>query len=110
MIQSMVRKEARRGRELDALQSYFGLTPRPRVELLRMRYDPYRYTFGMRYLYFDLPVEEVARLKPLCFVADLPALLESQRQAEAWGMELLDTLEREGVRLELQRRGYHRGG
>jgi hypothetical protein len=99
MFQSLVRKEAQRGRELDAMHFYLGQTLRPLVELLRMRYDPYRYTFGVRYLDFDLPSAELARLKPLCFNADIAALLESQREAEAWGLELLDILEREGVQL-----------
>jgi hypothetical protein len=99
MFQSFVRKEARRGRELDALHFYMGLTLRPLVELLRMRYDPYRYTFGMRYLGFDLPAEILARLQPLCFVADLPAMLKAQREAEAWAMELLADLQQHGVKL-----------
>jgi hypothetical protein len=99
MFQSFVRKEARRGRELDALHFYIGLTLRPLIELLRMRYDPYRYTFGMRYLGYDFPVEIVARLKPLCFVAGLPKLLEAQREAEAWALELLAELKQHGVKL-----------
>lgn len=99
MFQSLVRKELRRGRELDALHFYHGLTLRPLIELLRMRYDPYRFTFGMRYLNFDLPREAVERLRPLCFVADAAALELAQRAAEAWALELLAQLQRDGVQL-----------
>ncbi len=99
MFQSLVRKELRRGRGLDALHFYQGQTLRPLIELLRMRYDPYRYTFGMRYLYFDLPEEAVARLVPLSFIADAAALSDAQHAAEAWALELLAELKRDGVQL-----------
>jgi hypothetical protein len=55
LFQTLTLKELERGCLLDALGYYHSYTLRPLVELLRIRHDPARYNFGLRYLYYDLP-------------------------------------------------------
>lgn len=93
--QSFVRKAVLRGHEVEALASFWGYTLRPLVELLRMRYCPVRWDFGMRYLERDLPPGEYARLRDLVFVRDLAAIEAHLDQAGAWGAELLRELSTE---------------
>ncbi len=58
-------KELRRGKPVDALAFYQSVTLRHLVELLRIRHDPFRATFGLRYLDHDLPADVRRRLEPL---------------------------------------------
>jgi hypothetical protein len=85
-------KECRRGRAIDAVAVYHGMLPRPLVELLRIRHDPARHDFGLRYLDFDLPTEVHARLAALAYPAGLDELLSCQAEAREWMAELLDEL------------------
>lgn len=62
-------KEARRGRDLDALNFYHALVLRPLVELLRIVHCPERWDYAMRYLDRDLPPEVHAQLRTLAFVS-----------------------------------------
>ncbi len=84
LLSHLPQKELDRGRPLDAMSFYQGLLLRPLVELLRMKYDPARYTFGMRYLEFDLPAHEVERLKPLVFVGDEQDLPKKIHLVHRW--------------------------
>lgn len=92
LTQPIVEKEALRGRPLDALNFYQGLTLRPLVELLRIVHCPWRHDFGLRYLQRDLPAEVHARLEPLAFVRDLEDLKAKHRQASAWFREVRASL------------------
>ncbi|MDA0242048.1 MAG: hypothetical protein OT477_01400 [Chloroflexi bacterium] len=82
-------KELQRGQAIDALGYYNGLLVRSLVELLRLRHDPTRHHFGLRYLYHILPAQEVVRLEPLCFVADAADLRRKTAAVLAWCEELL---------------------
>lgn len=97
-----VDKELLRGRPLDALHFYNGLLLSRLIEALRMRYCPWRYNFGMRYLGHDLPPDVYQALQPLCFIGgaqELPekkaAVLTLLRQtlAELKSMDLVQHLE-----------------
>jgi predicted nucleotidyltransferase len=77
-------KEARRGRALDALAFWQSMIVAPLVEVLRMRWCPERFTFGMRYLDRDLPREVHARLVELAYVRDLADLRAQAPAARAW--------------------------
>ena len=72
---------------------YQGQTLRPLVEALRIRYNPIRYNFYTRYVYYELPPEVVGQLEPLFFVADLDDLRAKRETAERWFHETLDAID-----------------
>ena len=90
--QSFVRKAVLRGQEVEALACFWGYTLKPLTELLRMRYCPVRWDFGMRYLDRDLPSDVYAQLRELVFVRDLAGIEAHLPKASAWGAALLREL------------------
>jgi hypothetical protein len=91
--QSFVRKAVRRGQEVEALACFWGYTLKPLAELLRIRYCPVRWDFGMRYLDRDLPPDAYNKLRALVFVRDLAEIEAQLRDASAWGAALLRELD-----------------
>ncbi len=91
--QNFVRKAVLRGQEVEALASFWGYTLKPLVELLRMRYCPARWDFGMRYLDRDLPPAAYSQLRDLMFVRDLAGIEAHLPMASAWGAALLRDLD-----------------
>lgn len=83
LTQNLVTKAVRRGAVADAVQSYLGLTLKPLVELLRMRYAPDRFDFGFRYLDRDLPVELRAEVEWLALPPTLDDVETFRVRAEA---------------------------
>jgi len=90
----LVEKECRRQRPIDAMQFYQGLIIASLVEMLRIRYDPWRHDFGMRYLHTRLPVEQARRLEDLLFIRNFPDLQAKQRVALRWFSDLAAELSR----------------
>lgn len=88
----LVEKEIARRRSLDALGYYQSVVIRPLVELLRLRYDPARYEFHLRYLHLVLPPAIAERLARLAYVADLADLSHKHAEARLWMRQLLDEL------------------
>lgn len=82
-------KSARRGEAAEAVAFYHAFVMRPIVELLRIRHDPWRHDFGVRYLRFDLPEPDRERVYRLWMVADLDALRAQHAEASAWFAELI---------------------
>ena len=75
LMHPFVEKELKRNRPVDALSFYQSIVVNRLVEALRMRYCPWRYNFGLRYLQADLPAEVYAQVEPLVYVgapAELP--------------------------------------
>ena len=91
--QSFVRKAVLRGQQVEALACFWGYTLKPLVELLRMRYCPARWDFGMRYLDRDLPPTVYDEFRDLVFVRDLDELEAKLDSASAWGVSLLRELD-----------------
>lgn len=77
-----VEKELNRGRAVDGYQFYLGVLNRL-VEALRMRYSPWRFNFGMRYLQSDLPPTVYDQVRSLVYVAGPEELLPKKEQALA---------------------------
>ena len=99
--QSFVRKAILRGREVEALASFWGYTLRPLAELLRMRFCPVRWDFGgMRYLDRDFPSDVYDEFRALVFVRDFSELEIKLEAAEAWGARLLRELDVDPSRVE----------
>lgn len=90
--QSFVRKAILRGLDAEALAAFWGYTLRPLAEILRMRYCPIRWDFGMRYLDRDLPPAVYARFRDLMFVQNAGDLERALAEASAWGAEVLGEL------------------
>ena len=91
------RKAILRGQHAEAMNAYWMATIRPLAELLRMRYCPLRWDFGMRYLDRDLPPALYSRVRDLAFVQDIEDLEAKLSTATAWGAALLRELDAESV-------------
>lgn len=94
LLAHLVEKECRRQRPLDAIHFYQGIVIAPLVELLRIRHDPWRHDFGMRYLHTTLPVDQARRLEDLLFIRNFPDLQTKQRIAVRWFNNLAAELAR----------------
>lgn len=92
LFSPFVRKELLRGREVDALSFYNGLVMPRVIECLRSRYAPWRHSFGMRYLSYDLPPEVYAEVRALLYVSDPQELPQKTEQAVALFRRTLDEL------------------
>ena len=103
--QSFVRKAIIRGQVVDALAAFWGYSLRPLVELLRMRYCPLRWDFGMRYLDRDLPQPVYRELQGIMFVKDPDELAAHLEKANGWGVRLLHELESENEPISTEKRG-----
>lgn len=88
----MAKKELLRGNEIDALECYRSFTLRPLVELLRIKHDPARHDYYVRYIRYDLPEKEQALLKELFFVGSAGEILEKQKRAAQVFQETLQSL------------------
>jgi len=92
MGQVFVRKAILRGQHVEAVNAFWAATLKPLAELLRMRYCPVRWDFGVRYLDRDLPPAVYAQFRDLVFVRDLEDLEERLARATTWGAALLREL------------------
>ena len=93
MSQSFVQKAILRDRKIEALAAYWGYTLKPLVEILRIRYCPYRWDFGIRYLEQDLPGAVYKELCSLMYVGESDELAEHLSKATSWAEQLLRELE-----------------
>jgi len=82
-----------RGQQVEAIRAFWACTLRPLAELLRMRYCPVRWDFGMRYLDRDLPPAVYDQVRKLTFVQDIEDLEAKLSTATAWGTALLQELD-----------------
>lgn len=95
MFQTLVSRQIARRQPMDALWAWHGFVLRPLVELLRIRHDPARYDFGLRYLMHDLPPAVHAALVALAYVADPDDLAAKHPAAIALFDETLAALDAE---------------
>lgn len=93
MSQVFVRKAILRGQHVEAVNAFWACTLKPLAELLRMRYCPARWDFGVRYLDRDLPPAVYDQLRDLVFVRDLEDLEAKLARARAWGDALMRELD-----------------
>jgi hypothetical protein len=101
LFQNLVTKATCRKAGADAVNSYLAMTIRPLVELLRMRFCPDRFDYGLRYLDRDLPPGIRLHIEKLVFPetvddierfrAEAARTFEEQLRdldAGAWGADL----------------------
>jgi len=93
MSQVFVRKAILRGQHVEAVNAFWAATLKPLADLLRMRYCPVRWDFGVRYLDRDLPPDVYAQVRDLALVKNLSDLEIKLATATAWGTALLQELE-----------------
>jgi hypothetical protein len=93
MFQTLVTKNVARGNAGEAVAYFNAYTLRPLTELLRIRHDPYRHDYGVRYARDDLPIGVAARLSDLFLVRDLDELVDKHADAVRWFDETLDGLD-----------------
>jgi hypothetical protein len=93
MSQVFVRKAILRGQHVEAVNAFWACTLKPLADLLRMRYCPARWDFGVRYLDRDLPLVVYHQVRDLALVSDLGDLEVKLARATAWGDALLRELE-----------------
>lgn len=89
---SVVEKEIARGNALDAIAFYQRFIIDPLVVMLRVKYLPERYDFGLRYAHLDLPEEAAGALETLCFVADFEDLARKFETASSLIESLVNEL------------------
>jgi len=97
MFQCLTKKELLRGNPLGALAYYHSHTLGPLLALLRIRYCPERFDFGLRYSAVDLPAAVTKSLENLWFVGDVSELAAKREEAERLfnaTLSELDTKER----------------
>ncbi|MCC7020099.1 MAG: hypothetical protein IT332_10115 [Ardenticatenales bacterium] len=102
LFQPLVVKDIARGRLIDAVSFFHGLTLRPLVTLLGLRHRPLRFDFGNRYLHADLPPADAARLADLFCVRDLTDLADKHNAACRWFHALARELDVEGMSFEVR--------
>ena len=87
-----VRKELARGNFLEALNYYQGRMLAPLVELLRFRYRPVTYDFGLKHIAHDVPADVCARLEYLYSVSSRQDIATRCPEAEAWFWETAEAV------------------
>jgi hypothetical protein len=103
MFRHLTLKEFERANAIEAAQYYASFTLRPLLELLRIHHNPVRYDFSTRYIHYELPKDVIKRLEPLYFPADISDLRQKQAEASAWIQDLLQSIDLEAVRSDLEK-------
>ena len=91
-MQVYVKKGILRRHEIDAFAFYRPMTLNPLIELLRIKHDPARHSWGLRYLHRHLSISNQARLTDLLYLQDLYELEEQHAIAQKWFWRLAKEL------------------
>jgi len=105
LFQVLVLKSLNRGQDMDALGYYLGMTFRPLVEVLNIKYRPLHYNFHTTYAYHELPDGMVEELRKLYFVKDAAHLKKCREEAEKWFWEVMASVNIDEVGAGLQKNG-----
>jgi len=94
LFEHLVPKAVLRGHGALAAQRYWAFSLAPLVELLRMRYCPERFDYGLNYLDRDLPSEWRLEVERLAFADGPETLVRLHREAAAHTAGLLAAYDR----------------
>jgi len=97
MFNSFVQKEINRGNYLEAIDFYRVLTLGSLVEALRMTYSPLHHDFRIRYIHYEIPLEEIEKLKRLFFVKDEKDLQEKHHEGTKWFHEIMSEINQQEI-------------
>lgn len=92
LYQFLVDKELNRNNYIEAIAFYNNFSLGPLVDILRIKYKPYRYGFRTRYVYYDLPANIVKRLENLYFIKDNNDLKIKHEEVIKWFNETAEEL------------------
>ncbi len=98
MFKVLTLKEVRRDNPVEAFSYYYGMTFRPLVEVLRMKYCPVRFNFGTRYVHYVFPKEVADKLVKFTYVKDMNQLEERLEEAHEWFREVAESIDEGEVR------------
>jgi predicted nucleotidyltransferase len=105
LFQVLVLKGLNRGQDMDALGYYLGMTFRPLVEVLNIKYRPLHYNFHTTYVYHELPGRVVKKLRELYFVKNAEHLKKCRDEAEEWFWKVLAGIDRDEIKAGLKQNG-----
>jgi len=94
IYQFLIEKEINRNNQIEALAFYHNFTLNPLIEVLRMKYKPYRYSFKTRYVYYDLPKEAVKKLEEFYLITDMRDLRLKHKEAIRWFNSIVTELKK----------------
>lgn len=93
MFGIFVQKEINRENWIEAVDLYRAVVLDSLTEVLRMKHCPIHYDFRTRYIHYELPARDVARLKRLYFVSDEKDLIRKYGSASRWFRSTVNELE-----------------
>ena len=93
MFVAFIPKEVYRGNLAAGVDFYRRFLIVALAQVLRLKHNPARYDFGLRYVYHDLPAEEVKRFEELYMVRDGGDLMKKYKEAKAWFDETVESLD-----------------
>lgn len=97
MFAAFIPKEIRRGNLVAAVDFYQRFLLGALAQALRLKYNPARYDFGVRYVYHDLPPEVVKRFEGLYVVRDADDLGSKYEAARRWFEETMRSISMDEV-------------
>ena len=97
MFNIFIQKEINRGNYLEAMDFYRVLTLASLVEALRMKYSPLHHDFRIRYIHYEIPSEEIKKLKRLFFVKDEKDLQEKYHEGTKWFHKIVSEINRKEI-------------
>lgn len=92
LYQFLIDKELNRNNHIEAMAFYQSFTLNPLLEVIRIRYAPFRYNFRTRYVYYDLPEDIVNRLHSFYFIKNSDELKIKHEEAKIWFNEMIEEL------------------
>ena len=92
MFAAFVPKEIKRGNLPAAVDFYQRFLLGALAQALRLKHNPARYDFGIRYAYHDLPTEVVKRFQDLYVIRDSDDLREKYENARLWFEETIGSI------------------
>lgn len=102
LFNNLVQKEINRGNSLEAIYLYHGLTLASLVKAQRIKHNPIRYDFGIRYVHYELPSETIKKLQRLYFIKDMKDLQRKYREATRWFHQTIATINDDEVARSLR--------
>ncbi len=80
-FQAWVKKGVNRNNFLEALNYYYSFVLEPLVELLRIKYEPTKYNFGLKHIERDLPNDMLSEIEDLYKISSINEITVKMKKA-----------------------------